>query len=554
MYLLISFVRVSVIAFHMSLIAISALAQTETQPDTDANTALTARAQRSLAILQPLLDLEQNLEEQIAELNTKDSQDDAVATELERLHTKLEEIHEQLSLVLAGVSERSYRTFGQEQFDLSQEVQNLIEPFILLLNEATNDARQLERTRRDLDFATRRVANTELAIANIEAAISEVNNAKILERLERDLIVWQDRHKTHETEVNALAQRITDLQSVRFSVGRNMNSAFEVFFRERGISLFIGIGSFLAVLIGARLVLYIVNQFLTRGNKEKTFAIRLGSVLFTFFSILSSFAAMLLVFNTRNDWLLLGLTMALFVAIFWVAIRMLPSLIEQLWVLLNLGAVQERERVLFHGVPYRVERLSFFTDLTNPALDGGEFTLPVRELVGMHSRPAAQDEAWFPSEKGDWVKLSDGNAGQVVAQTPEMVVVELLGGARVTYQTAEYLTANPQNLSHGFRVEIEFGIGYRHQQQSVDQIITDMREGVEKHFFSILAPSEIRRVDVEFLRAGASSLDYEVEVDVSGLAAHKFEELERELSRCLVKLANHYDWEIPFQQLVVHRP
>lgn len=281
---------------------------------------------------------------------------------------------------------------------------------------------------------------------------------------------------------------------------------------------------------------------------------RLAGVFFSIFTIIASFAAMLFVFNIRNDWLLLGLATLLLIAAAWVTIKMLPSLIEQLWVILNLGAVQERERVLFNGVPFRVERLSFFTDLVNPALDGGEFTLPVRELVGMHSRPAAKDEAWFPSEKGDWVKLSDGNAGLVVAQTPEMVVVELLGGAQVTYQTADYLASNPENLSQGYRVEIEFGIGYRHQNEASTTIINQMRYGISEHFSTLLDPSELVKVDVEFLRAGASSLDYEVEVDIAGGSAHRFEELERELAKCMVELANSHGWEIPFQQLVVHNP
>ncbi len=535
-------------------LADSAGAQTTSQTDRTAAEELAERAQNSAAILQPLLDLEASLEDQIAELNDAPSDDEAAVAEIERLRSELGDVQEQVSLVVSGVSERGYRALDHEAFNLNQEMQNLVEPFVLVLNEATNDARELERTRRDLEISKRRIADTELAITNIEATISEVKDANILRRLERELAQWQERRTLHEAEVEALAQRIADLQTMRDSVGRNVNSAFQVFFRDRVVSLLMGIGSFLGVLIGARLLLYLGNRTLARSGAEKTFAMRLGGIFFAVFSIIASFGAMLTVFNSRNDWLLLGLAMLLFVAAIWVTIRMLPRLIEQLWVLLNLGAVQEGERVLFHGVPYRVARLSFFTDLVNPALDGGEFTLPVRELVGMHSRPAAEDEAWFPSEKGDWVRLSDGNSGQVVAQTPEMVVIELLGGARTTYQTADYLSANPENLSHGYRVEVEFGIGYGHQDKAVDQIITQMRDGVSRHFKSLLDPSEMRNVDVEFLRAAGSSLDYEVEIDVAGTSAHRFEELERELARCLVKLANEYGWEIPFQQIVVHRP
>lgn len=533
---------------------IATVAQPQTS-DTTVATELVERAESTIGILQPLLELETSLEDQIAAINDAAAEDgnEDVVTELDRLQSGLQDAREQISLVLTGVSERGYLAQDEANFDLNAEVQNLVEPFVLVLNEATHDARELERTRRDLDLARRRSSDAELAIENIQAVLSQSPETLIKVRLEANLMVWQERLTTNQTQVDALTRRVSDLQSSRVSVGRNVNSAFQVFFRDRGISLFMGIGAFLGVLITARLLVFLANRALVRRKKEKTFAMRLGGVLFGVLSVLVSFGAMLTVFNIRNDWLLLGLAMLLFVAAIWITIRMLPSLIEQLWVLLNLGAVQERERVLFHGVPFRVEKLSFFTDLVNPTLDGGEFTLPVRELVGMHSRPAAEDEAWFPSEKGDWVKLSDGNAGQVIAQTPEMVVVQLLGGARTTYQTADYLAANPENLSHGYRVEIEFGIDYRHQKDAADQIITLMKEGVASHFGNLLEPAELIKIDVEFLRAGASSLDYEVEVDVAGTSAHRFEEIERELARYLVVLANKNGWGIPFQQVVLHK-
>ena len=514
------------------------------------------RARTSIELLGPLLELERSLEDRIAERNevSPDEDSETAAAELEELRAELAVVQEQISEAATGVSEQGYRALDQAEFDLNSEIESLVEPFVLILNQATSDARQLERTRRALDVATRRLAAAETAIASVDAVLSEEPPDNIRDRLTTSLATWQERRELHETQVQALTQRVTDLQESRTSVGRNVNSAFQVFFRDRSISLLMGIGAFLGVLIASRLIFMITQRIATRGDREKSFALRLGGVIFAVLSILASFGAMLAVFNMRNDWLLLGLAMLLFLAAIWLTLRMLPSLIEQLWVLLNLGAVQERERVLFNGVPFRVERLSLFTDLVNPALDGGEFTLPVRELVGMHSRPAATDEAWFPSEKGDWVKLSDGNAGQVVAQTPEMVVVELLGGAQVTYQTADYLAATPENLSNGYRVEIEFGIGYRHQPEATDVVIGKMREGVEAHFSKLLSPEELRKVDIEFLRAGASSLDYEVEIDVSGSAANRFEELERELARCMVVIANAEGWEIPFQQVVVHRP
>ncbi|MEM6906116.1 MAG: hypothetical protein AAF568_09500, partial [Pseudomonadota bacterium] len=173
--------------------------------------------------------------------------------------------------------------------------------------------------------------------------------------------------------------------------------------------------------------------------------------------------------------------------------------------------------------------------------------------IGLHSRPAAEDEAWFPSMKDDWVRLADGHAGQVVAQTPEMVVLQVPGGARVTYQTADYLAQTPQNLSHGYRAEVEFGIGYGHQAEATGKVIETLKREVSRRMTAFLGAQHIREVGVEFLRAGASSLDYEVEVDLFGSAAPRFEDAERELARVLVEIATEEGWEIPFQQVVLHR-
>ncbi|MEM1080787.1 MAG: hypothetical protein AAGH65_04315, partial [Pseudomonadota bacterium] len=94
----------------------------------------------------------------------------------------------------------------------------------------------------------------------------------------------------------------------------------------------------------------------------------------------------------------------------------------------------------------------------------------------------------------------------------------------------------------------------RHRAEAPNVIIDQMRAGVRTHFESLLDASELINIDIEFLRSGTSSLDYEVEVDVSGRAAHRFEELERELARCVLMLANQHNWVIPYRQVVVHKP
>lgn len=523
-----------------------------------ADAALQKRARESVATLSPLLETRANLAADIARVGAAlraavEAEKDGLADQLKDLKEELAETEDQISVLATGISERAYDNREPASFDLQNELQNLVQPFIIMMRNATEEARQIEATRRALSDATERAQDSRRALRTLEAVQSHATDPFVVEDLGERHAIWTNRVATNDNQVAALTQQLDDLLQNRNSAGNQIQSAVKSFFRERGLSLVLGIGAFVLVMTGCRLLARLVAHIGRRRRIRRSFQTRLANLIFTLFTVAASFAAMLIVFNLRNDWLLLGLAALLLIALVWIGIRMLPGLVEQVTLLLNLGAVQEDERVVFDGVPYRVKRLNFYTDLSNPALDGGEFTLPVRELIGLHSRPEAEDEAWFPSMKDDWVKLADGNAGQIIAQTPEMVVLELPGGARATYQTSDYLAQTPQNLSRGYRAEVEFGIGYGHQSEATGSVIEIMRERVAAAMIPFVGQDHVRGVEVEFLRAGASSLDYEVEIDLHGSAAHRFEDIERELARVLVEIATDQGWEIPFQQVVMHR-
>jgi hypothetical protein len=230
---------------------------------------------------------------------------------------------------------------------------------------------------------------------------------------------------------------------------------------------------------------------------------------------------------------------------------MLPKLIEQLTLYLNLGAVQEGERVFFDGIPWLVKRLDFYCDLANPVLEGGEFTMPIRELIGLHSRPHAPMEAWFPTLKGDYVRLPGGVAC-VRTQTPGVVELEYEGGIRVQYTAAQFFAMAPENLSRGARAQVVFGIGYAHQAEATGAIRETLRDFVREGLTAVLRPEQIVAVDVEILQAGTSSIDYQVECDMTGDAAQLYETVERLLARLCIDACNRYGWDIPYPQLVVH--
>jgi len=158
----------------------------------------------------------------------------------------------------------------------------------------------------------------------------------------------------------------------------------------------------------------------------------------------------------------------------------------------------------------------------------------------------------FPTKVGDWVQLGD-TVGEVVRQTPIGVSVREPGGADHFYPIADFLTGNPRNLSHGYRIETFFGIDYRHQPIATTEVVDKMKSALTAGLPSVVAEKHIRRIGVLLARAGASSLDYEIEIDLTGDAASEFDKIEFAAQRILVDACNEHGWTIPFPQLTIHQ-
>ena len=218
---------------------------------------------------------------------------------------------------------------------------------------------------------------------------------------------------------------------------------------------------------------------LRKPQAEKQFSSRLALLLLHVFSVLGGLLAMMAVFNAAGDWFMLGLILIFLIGIGWASINTLPSQIESVKLILNVGTVREGERVLFNAVPYRVDSLAFRAQLVNPDLAGGVQQLPVRDLVGYHSRPAGQDEPWFPTRAGDWVELDDGLLGQISHQSPSTVCLTDLGGAEIVYPTSRFLQQHPRRLAECFRIIERFGIDYRHQAIATAEVPRLMQAALE---------------------------------------------------------------------------
>ncbi len=488
--------------------------------------------------------------------------DDATKAELEQKRQealkRIKDLESQVAALTAGVSDREFAASGAETFNLNKEVENLLRPFVSMLKSATETARQIETLRSTIASSERRIGVAESALARLDRILADPaaegrEAAQVRQVLAEQKEAWDKRL----TELRTLRDTSLQQLQVKLTAQSNAQDGFggfvARFIQTRGFNLLIGLAVFFGVFGLMRIIARVAAFIQRRRGIPRTFATRLITLVFQAFSLVAATLAMLSVFNLLSDWLLLGFSAIIVVALAWLGLKMIPQIVEQVTLLLNLGAVQEGERVMINGVPWRVEKLDYYTDLVNPALDGGTFTVPVRELSGLHSRPPAQNEAWFPTLTGDWIQLADGRLAQVRTQTPELVQIIELGGAQVTVATSAFIEQAPRNLSHGFRVEVPFGVDYRHQAIATDEIPRILRQSVSDGLLTFIGENAMRGVAVEVLRAGESSIDYEVEADFTGDVAARYEEIEREMARLLIAACNRHGWVIPFPQLVMHR-
>jgi hypothetical protein len=193
-----------------------------------------------------------------------------------------------------------------------------------------------------------------------------------------------------------------------------------------------------------------------------------------------------------------------------------------------------------------------FTELRNPVLEGGRIRLPLRDLMPLVSR-VDDSEPWFPCEVEDWVCLSDGTHGKVVAQTPDWVQLVLLGGSRRTYPTRALLQLCPENLAKSFRVRTTFGVDYRHQAVATSDVPARLSERLETELSAMVGKDNLKNLTVEFCEASSSALNYMILADFTGEVAARHAQLIRAIQRICVDVCNASGWTIPFEQITFHQ-
>jgi len=517
-----------------------------------------------LRSLEALLDSIQSKSDEITVVNQRlsaagnDATRASILTRATELESERASLKLQFDAVAGGENASLFIDQESKPFDLQTEAASLLEPLFNELQNLSHGPRELEQLKTEISLhkarharASRAVKSLERLIANKPEVAGQPNVMR--QKLSESLSLWQRRRDDAHNQMTVLEVQYEEKLAGQESLGESLQRSVLDFLRTRGMNLLLAIAAFLVVYLLVRLIHRAIERRIAKAEAERSIYARLIDVALHVLAFVAALCAIICVFLLKSDLLLLGLSAIFIAGLAWGGVKLIPALLDELRMVLNLGAVREGERVLYAGLPWRVDVLGFQTDLSNPDLTGGKVTIPVRGLVDMQSRPYAENERWFPCEAGDWVRLeTTGTVGQVECQTPEYVSLRLLGGTLQTLPATAFLEACPSNISEGYRIEHTFGIDYRHRAEATGSIQELMQTGLREAMEKIVPPEQIQNIVVQLATTSDSSLDYEIEADFTGEAAPRHEELRRRITGILVDLSNANGWKIPYRQMTIH--
>ncbi len=471
---------------------------------------------------------------------------------LDELLMKMQVMEGSFEQLSAGMGLDALHKEKEEDIDWNRELAEFLAPIMNELKKMTSRPREIEALRNEIARYDSQLQMARGAQVRLISMVSKTNNPQLIEKLGNLTRSWENQENEIKARMAVSQKALEKALGEKKSITRSFQELLEFFFQTRGRNLFLALLAFAVVWGCLRYLHKLIFRLSPFHKKGRSFGVRIFDLFYRVFTVLVSAFMLLGTLYFLGDWLLLSLAIIFVMGVVWASKQALPRFWNQAALMLNFGAVREGEVVVYKGIPYEVASINMNSKLENKALENGFVRLRINDLMELRSRPITENEPWFPSRCGDWVRLADGTYGTVTAQTPEMVALKLKGGALKYYPTSEYLAQSPTNLTTGYRLTATFGLDYRHQSIATHEIPETIEkavgEGLEKAGHGDL----IERIRVEFKEAGASSLDMAILAEFNGNAGSKYWVLERAIQRICVDVCNRHGWVIPFQQVSVH--
>ena len=512
---------------------------------------------------QKLISLKQTLQDKTQEKRSlqrelKAEKDQIIRAQLQQELTAAEDIIQGVRVEVVNLSTNGIALFAEppvenEKFDWKKDLQEILEPLLEQLGDITERPRIIEKLRADITFWENREAELSQAVGNIEDNLKLVEQLSLKRELKGLLETASSRQKTATQKLSLLRNELAALEKSEQSIWSLLGNIFTQVIAGMMFHFLLALlAAFVAYQAIVLLSLLPIKLIAQTKAKNRLVAERTVVVVRTLFAAVLAVTTYFVTLYSFTEWLLLMLSVLFIAGVALSLKEVLPAYFVEIRTILNMGSIRQGERIVFNGLPWRVNRLNMHTHLHNPALHG-HIRVPIAEILTLSSRPYHKDEPWFPTHVGDTIFLEDDVFGQVIRQTPEIVEVSF-GDSVYTYQTTDFLARRPRNLSRqGFTVYETFGYDYKHQATMGDKIVELYRQGIEQAIKDSPYAEHHTRLEVEFSYAAASSLDLRTIASFSGEAARDYFRIKRLLQKASLNMANEYGWVIPFQQLTLHK-
>ena len=515
--------------------------------------------QVTLDTIDSLIQLQIQLKQDIADLTLKletaatasDKRD--IQAQLDKLEADLLATTRNLKEIAAGADIASLRETVEKKFSLQEELYSLLRPALEEMKDMTSHVRQKSELKEKIADYQEKLPVAERAVANLAGLLEEAGNEALRLYLQGLLADWKKQLTFIQSELQSARFQLNKLEQSEASLAEASQSYLKSFFQKRGLYLTIALLVLVGIMLVSRLVYRVMVRLIPGYRAEhRSFRLRLLDLLHRIITALLLVLGPMVVFYIAEDWVLFSLGILLLLGLALTLRTALPRYWKQMQLFLHVGSVREGERIDLDGLPWLVRRINFYSELENPAAEIRQ-RVPIDDLVELKSRPFKRDDPWFPCLRGDWVLLSDGMRGKVTGISQELVQLVARGGAHRTYQTADFLSLSPLNLSRNFRLKETIGISYELQRESVSTIPGLLKAHVEKRVADEGYADRLLNLRVEFERANTSSLDLVVIADFDGTLGDLYNRMRRSMQRWCVEACNEYGWEIPFTQLTLHQ-
>lgn len=495
----------------------------------------------------------ENLQKEIKRAQEGDKE--ALQGELEDLNAEIELLRKTFEQIAIGGIDLSVFGVKEEKFDWREELVQVVKPLIENIKSLTEKPMKIESLRRVIEDKTLAKRASEEALESIEqlqtATELKIVSNRLLE-LEND---WRSRYEDLEREIQLAEFQLSSLEGKNIRWVEIVKRGFFDFVSGRGLTLLLVVIAAFAVWGLMRGLLWLIrkrsSESADRSSKVRYRAAAYGYRILT--ALLIAVAVMMVLYF-RQDLLLLAIMVVIFIGAALALKTLLPQYIAEGRLLLNMGGVRERERVIYNGLPWEVSSINIRSRFVNPEIRGA-LRLPIRQMHDMISRPSI-DEPWFPSSEGDWILMDEDSPNQVIRQAVDMVELRDVDSVSRLMPTAEYYNAAYPNVSRAevFRIAIRFGIDYATQKIDPQEIESAFAEAIQKSFADSKFAEHVKDVRAEFHSAGDSSLNYLMLATFEPAAAQYYNSIKRRIQRACVVACNENDWGIPFPQLSVHMP